>query len=647
MLTSTKNFLYKRRKGLTKAATIVGGVYAVRGYFRDRLEEVKDRLEQERAARDNLKRRFKQTQENVSYTVLTLIQTLSEQVFREMDVEGLTSELQNRSKARQANKQRLERPPSSLASSIDIVQDGDARSEAESAVASVTSASYGVASTSNISTSGLQNWVESSSSAPIPSSSESSPKGEVPARMSESIMTVDSSHNAESSSVAGSGPYIQSVLKLERDERMQESIATEFTLTNMLLKSGRGLEELLAGDMSALLDEEEGVHNEVTISEDVESKFLTMSWWILHVGWKDVGERVRRGVEEVFEGVSLKGKLAPTDLHRLVSDVRRRVEYEITFEGLERRINFLSSLLPPTPETVHHVLTQGGFPSQSSIPAPYDLLEFDDISAASSQLSQSQHLPHPHLAATLPPIHPHPQDPAFLSLLDETRSIINSSDFARVLESCLDRATEVLFAGLEKSVFVSSEPNLPPGEPVRIRLVGLLPGLSRWSHLALDALPNELIDNVLAVREVECLSAITPYGTVVSPDTIALPDALTGSAANFAGDAFLLKETVLTTQAGRAIDWAKERRWKIINGARKHHASGKNAGYSIGMKCSAIPVMDRPDSWAAKRAAFVTNALWVGRDVEGPKGSTVVGCDLPASMSHRQGWSLTIQLESG
>jgi peroxin-3 len=38
------------------------------------------------------------------------------------------------------------------------------------------------------------------------------------------------------------------------------------------------------------------------ISEEVESKYLTMSWWLLHVGWKDVGERVRRGVEEVFNG---------------------------------------------------------------------------------------------------------------------------------------------------------------------------------------------------------------------------------------------------------------------------------------------------------------------------------------------------------
>jgi hypothetical protein len=36
------------------------------------------------------------------------------------------------------------------------------------------------------------------------------------------------------------------------------------------------------------------------INEEVEGKYSTMSWWLLHVGWKDVDERVRRGIEEVF-----------------------------------------------------------------------------------------------------------------------------------------------------------------------------------------------------------------------------------------------------------------------------------------------------------------------------------------------------------
>ncbi|KAG6852799.1 hypothetical protein C0991_009102 [Blastosporella zonata] len=108
--------------------------------------------------------------------------------------------------------------------------------------------------------------------------------------------------------------------------------------------------------------------------------------------------------------------------------------------------------------------------------------------------------------------------------------------------------------------------------------------------------------------------------SIVESDIIPLPDAPTGSAANFAGNAFIAKDTVLTTEAGRPYEYEKERRWKIVNTARQHHASGKNVGYSIGMKGGATPMMARPDSWAAKRAAFVTNALWVLRDVEGAKG---------------------------
>jgi len=89
-------------------------------------------------------------------------------------------------------------------------------------------------------------------------------------------------------------------------------------------------------DPENLAGDDEEVDEE--ISEQIEIKYLTLSWWILHVGWKDVAERVRRGVEEVFEGVSLKTKLGTLELHRLVSDVLRRVEHEVTFEGNERRI---------------------------------------------------------------------------------------------------------------------------------------------------------------------------------------------------------------------------------------------------------------------------------------------------------------------
>lgn len=80
-----------------------------------------------------------------------------------------------------------------------------------------------------------------------------------------------------------------------------------------------------------------------------------------------------------------------------------------------------------------------------------------------------------------------------------------------MLEAGLDKATEVLFQGLEKNVFGGSssgweDPNSALGltpEP-RVRLAGMLPGLARWCHLALEGLPNELIDvRVSKLRRVE------------------------------------------------------------------------------------------------------------------------------------------------
>ncbi|TFK31913.1 Peroxin-3-domain-containing protein [Crucibulum laeve] len=584
MLESVKTYIYDRRNGLSKTAGVVGGLYVAKRYISDRLEEVKDKMEQERSARDNLKRRFRQTHDDVSFTVLALLPTLADQVLEEMDVEQLTRELQSRAKRpvqKNVLSQIQSRPPASpsLASSTDIVHDQDMRSDS----ASNASTSFSAAeddnrnSPSNMSTSGLQNWVETSGSRSVGAPSEaegvqalsesfvttsSSIEG---SGMSESYMNTSIISAASDSSSSRSktelwnevkmltftrtlttlysatllclfttiqltllarSKYVSSVLQQEQDERMRERLESQLTMVNLLFGLGRGKG---IQDLMSLADDDGGGHEASEldgISEEVESRFLTLSWWLLHVGWKDVGERVRRGVEEVFDGVSLKSRLSVMDVHRLVSDVRRRVEHEITFEGTERRINFLSTLLPPTPETIQHVLAQGGFPSNiTEQPAVPDIES--STSLESSQLSQDFVLgfsepipPHPQhahsssvsystqysMAAHMP--HPYAQDPAFNALVDEARSVLCSSDFARVLEVCLDRATEVLFNGLEKSVFAPQADVAAPGEDVRIRLASLLPGLARWSHLALNGLPNELVDTLLDVREVSCLSAI-------------------------------------------------------------------------------------------------------------------------------------------
>jgi len=94
--------------------------------------------------------------------------------------------------------------------------------------------------------------------------------------------------------------YVSSVYAQEREDRLREKLEAQLSVSNLLFGSlggGGGMDSLF--DMDA---DEDNAALEWTVSDDLETKYLTLSWWLLHVGWKDVGERVRRAVQEVFEG---------------------------------------------------------------------------------------------------------------------------------------------------------------------------------------------------------------------------------------------------------------------------------------------------------------------------------------------------------
>ncbi|OAX39227.1 hypothetical protein K503DRAFT_769707 [Rhizopogon vinicolor AM-OR11-026] len=112
------------------------------------------------------------------------------------------------------------------------------------------------------------------------------------------------------------------------------------------------------------------------------------------------------------------------------------------------------------------------------------------------------------------------------------------------------------------------------------------------------------------------------YNSVIESDIVPL-SAPTGSKENFAGNGFVVQETVLKSQVqdgARDFDWARERRWRIANTGRTHYASGKPASYNIMMKGGLLPLMAHTDSWVARRASFAHKPLWVIRDEESTDG---------------------------
>lgn len=146
MLFTLKKYVNDSKATVAKTAGFVGGIYIAKRYITNRLDEVKSRLEQERAARErsvdhfytyycvaeshnSLRRRFQQTQDDVAYTVLALLPTLGDQILGNMDVEAITRELQTRSRVRNTRQPSATATSSGIGSSIHIVQEHEVRSE--------------------------------------------------------------------------------------------------------------------------------------------------------------------------------------------------------------------------------------------------------------------------------------------------------------------------------------------------------------------------------------------------------------------------------------------------------------------------------------------------------------------------------------
>lgn len=68
----------------------------------------------------------------------------------------------------------------------------------------------------------------------------------------------------------------------------------------------------------------------------------------------------------------------------------------------------------------------------------------------------------------------------------------------------MDNATSQLLEAMRVNVFVQAEGGEEAvyglgGKESKVGLVNILPGLTRWSYLALNGLPNELVDVSLIV----------------------------------------------------------------------------------------------------------------------------------------------------
>lgn len=102
-------------------------------------------------------------------------------------------------------------------------------------------------------------------------------------------------------------------------------------------------------------DDLEQVHGRYrSIDEDTERNYLTLSWFVLNLGWKSLVERIQVSVEKALKDTPLNEQINFDGLMEIVTKIRK----EIDFDG-ENLYKF-DSIFMPTEGEETLVLSEGG-----------------------------------------------------------------------------------------------------------------------------------------------------------------------------------------------------------------------------------------------------------------------------------------------
>ncbi|OTB04950.1 hypothetical protein M426DRAFT_320257 [Hypoxylon sp. CI-4A] len=474
MISSTRRWFRRNRTPIAVGVGVIGAGYLATQYVLNKINDARERMSSDRIAKENLRRRFEQNQEDCTFTVLALLPTATTNILDTMNTEKITLEIQQMkgsSKSLRSGGESSATPPS--------IADTTMTEEEGKSIASLQSES-GVHA---------------------------------------SQLTLPPTSNPGEGSQDG-GQAVQRLRKTKRqlwDDLTISSITRSFTLIytlalltlltriqlNLLgrrsyLSSVVSLATGTAQSTISLENHDDNPEQDYGRDFETNQKYLTFSWWLLHRGWVEIMEHVEGAVREVFGHLSPRDLLSFDTFSQLTVEVRKKMEGRREWGSCETRpgAKWLPFLLPPT-KMEDFVLRESGVLGDSATSSTNP-----DASGASSE-------------------------PSLRRLLDETSDLIESPAFTHVLTLLLDAGFSTL---LHKKVLpgayeLSGAPFTAPPPSNMGALVGqqaaaaaagskvvLLPKilsvLTRQAHAIGHGMPNEYLQEMEQVRDLEAFAAV-------------------------------------------------------------------------------------------------------------------------------------------
>ncbi|KAI0024644.1 Peroxin-3 [Xylariomycetidae sp. FL0641] len=464
MLSATRRWFRRNRTPIAIGVGVVGAGYLATQYLLNKINDARERMSSDRIAKENLRRRFEQNQEDCTFTVLALLPTATTNILETMNTEKITLEIQQMKGASKSSRNgESSATPPSIADTT--MTEEESRSMASFQSESGVHASQVVLPSSTNTGDGAQDG------------GQTAQKSRKTKRQLWDDLTI--------SSITRSFTLVYTLALLTMITRVQLNLLGRRSYLSSVVSLAAGTTQTTIS-----LENNDDDNPEQVYGSDFETnrKYLTFSWWLLNRGWTDVMQRVEAAVREVFGHLSPRDLLSFETFSELAAEVRKKVEGG----DPQRRpgSQWLSVLLPPT-SLEDFVIRESGVLGDSAA-----------TSTTTPQQQQSES--------------PQPTPPALRRLLDETADLVESPAFAHVLTLLLDAGFHVLLREKVRAGAFPSEaaPNPAAGssliadkKPV-VLLPKILSVLTRQAHAIGHGMPNEYLQAMEQVKDLEAFAAL-------------------------------------------------------------------------------------------------------------------------------------------
>ncbi|KAI5922163.1 Peroxin-3-domain-containing protein [Camillea tinctor] len=481
MLSATRRWFRRNRTPIAIGVGVVGAGYLATQYVLNKINDARERMSSDRIAKENLRRRFEQNQEDCTFTVLALLPTATSNILDAMNTEKITLEIQQMKSSKNLRSGASTAAPPSIADTTLTEEEGRS-------IVSFQSDSGVHASQISLGPSAAPGDGTPDDAAQSP------PKPRKTKRQLWDDLTI--------SSITRAFTLVYTLALLTLLTRIQLNLLGRRSYLSSVVSLATG-----TAQSTISLENNDDDNPEHAYGSDFETnrKYLTFSWWLLNRGWTDLKQIVERAVREVFGHLSPRDLVSFDTFSQLTMEVRKKVEGG-NIAG-ERDSKWLSFLLPPT-TLEDYVLKESGVLGDSAMATTSRAESRTPPPLSASYTSSS--------SATAPT--------ALRRLLDETSDLIESPAFSHVLTLILDAGFFVLLnkkllTGAFDIPTAPSDPN--PTTSVTQRMMGLeqqgskvvllpkiLSVLTRQAHTIGNGMPNEYLQEMEKVRDLEAFAAV-------------------------------------------------------------------------------------------------------------------------------------------